>query len=297
MWVYSSPSAVVTTQPGQFHISDVSDPWRPGEARPVELLTGLDAHDIIFSEDGDRAYAAALTHTLVLDTSDPGDPKVIGRIFDATVNIHHEAHPYTTVDPTTGIEHTFLLVVDEFAGAAGNEICPGGGVHVYDITGHLERAPVKVGLYYVPETGPVDGAGNATAGIDRCTAHVLQIHPDEGIATIAWYALGTRVLDLTGLVGVSAGLDEGSGSMGAGIREIGYAHFYDSDTWATKTNRIEDGAFHVFAADTHRHLDVFHVDITEAETTGTSGVWLTPSEAELELADQYGVDTYTCQLY
>lgn len=130
MWVYSSPSAVVTTQPGQLHVADVSDPWNPGGAQPIELLTGLDAHDIIFSEDGDRAYAAALTHTLVLDTSDPGDPQVIGRILDATVNIHHEAHPYTTVDETTGIEHTFLLVVDEFAGAAGNEVCPGGGVHV-----------------------------------------------------------------------------------------------------------------------------------------------------------------------
>lgn len=81
-----------------------------------------------------------------------------------------------------------------------------GIAHVYDVTGHLERSPVKVGAYLAPETGPVEGAGQGTAGTDRCTAHVIQIHDDEGLALIAWYALGTRVLDLSGLLGVSAGL-------------------------------------------------------------------------------------------
>lgn len=198
-WVYSSPSALVSDRLGEFHIADVTDPWNPGEPVAVPLDTGLDAHDIIFSADGRRAYVAALTHTLVVDTTDPGRPEVIGRILDPTITIHHEAHPFTTVDALTGIEHTFLLIVDEFAGAAGNEVCPGGGIHVYDITGHLERMPVKVGAFFAPEVGPVEGAGQGAAGLDRCTAHVLQIHPDRGIATVAWYALGTRVLDLSGL--------------------------------------------------------------------------------------------------
>jgi hypothetical protein len=294
-YVYSSPAALVTDRPGEFHVSDISDPWDPAGAAPVPLLTGLDAHDIVFDGTGDRAYVAALTHTLVVDTSDPSDPEVIGRILDPAITIHHEAHPYTTVDGTTGIEHTFLLIVDEFAGAAGNEICPGGGIHVYDITGHLERAPVKVGAFFVPETGPADGAGQGVAGTDRCTAHVMQIHPDEGIATVAWYALGTRVLDLTGLVGVSAGLDEGAGSQGIGIREIAYAHFDDGDVWATKTNRIEDGSFYVYAADTARMLDVFHVDL-DADTAAAAGTWLTAEESLTDLPAADGTTSVTCLL-
>ncbi|HEX2030971.1 MAG TPA: hypothetical protein VHL78_06180 [Actinomycetota bacterium] len=261
-WVYSSPADLPGTPPGDFHISDVTDPWNPVEPRAVPLLTGLDAHDIMFSEDGTRAYVGALTHSLIVDTTDPGNPQIIGRIIDPTVNIHHEAHAYTTVDELTGREHSFLLVVDEFAGAAGNEVCPGGGIHVYDITGGLERTPVKVGLFFVPEVGPVEGAGQGAAGLDRCTAHVMEIYPEHGIATIAWYALGTRVLDLSGLVGLSAGVTEEMGSLGAGIREVAYAHFDDGDVWATKTNRIEeDGTFYVYAADTARMLDVFHVDL------------------------------------
>ncbi|MFN2591032.1 MAG: hypothetical protein ABR518_09720, partial [Actinomycetota bacterium] len=117
-----------------------------------------------------------------------------------------------------------------------------------------------------PEVGPVEGAGQGAAGLDRCTAHVMKIYPEQGLATIAWYALGTRVLDLSGLVGLSAGVTEEMGSLGTGIREVAYAHFDDGDVWATKTNRIsEDGTFYVYAADTARMLDVFHVDLS-AET-------------------------------
>lgn len=273
-YIYSSPAAVVTDTLGEVHIADISDPENPGQPQTLELLTGLDAHDIIFSDDGTRAYVAALTHSLVLDTTDPGDPQIIGRILDPSINIHHEAHPYTTEDPLTGQEHTFLLIVDEFAGAVGNEICPGGGVHVYDITGDREKTPLKVGAFFAPQTGLAEGAGQGFAGTVRCTAHVMQVHPDEGIATIAWYGLGTRVLDLTGLVGISAGVDETVGSLGLGIREVAYAHFDDGDVWATKTNRIEDGAFYVYAADTARMLDIFHVDLT-APTSDDPGSWLT----------------------
>ena len=271
-WVYSSPGALVNAQ-GAFHVSDVTDPEKPGPAVTVPLVTGLDAHDIIFGEGGNRAYVAALSHTVIMDTTNPGKPVAIGRILDPTVNIHHEAHPYTTVDELTGIRHTFLLLSDEFAGASGNEVCPGGGIHVYDITGHLERAPVKVGLYLMPHVGRAEGAPQGTAGLRRCTAHVMQMHPEHDIATVAWYAAGTRVLDLSGILGASAGVTEQTGSQGAGIKEIGYARFNDGDVWATKTNRIEDdGTFYLYSADTARMLDVFHVDLRRKP----AGVSLSP---------------------
>lgn len=281
-WIYSSPSALIQAGTGQIDVTDVSDPENPVTQEPLELVTGADSHDITFNAEGTRAYSAALTHTLVIDTTDPGEPEVIGRIVDPGVNIHHQADPVTITDETTGVEHDFLIVTDEIAGAAGNQVCPGGGLHVYDITGHLERAPVKVGAWFAPEAGPVEGAGQGVAGLDRCTAHVLEIHPDEQVMTIAWYALGTRVLDLSGLVGLAAGASEEMGSLGAGMREIGYLHFDDSDVWAVKTPRIDaDGSFVAYAADTHRMLDViaFHGDAPESDDGGR---WMSPEQAHVE---------------
>jgi hypothetical protein len=284
-WVYSSPAAL-THAPGEIDIADITDPWNPVVAEPLSLLTGLDSHDILFNDDGTRAYSAALTHTLVIDTTEPGEPKVIGRIFDPAINIHHEAHPYTTVDALTGQEHTFLVISDELAGAAGNEVCPGGGLHVYDITGPLEQAPVKVGAWFIPEARPADGAGQGSAGLDRCSAHVLQFHPEHDILVAAWYARGTRVIDLSGLVGVAAGVTQETGTVGVGMREIGYGHFDDGDVWAAKTNRIaEDGSFYIFAADTARMLDVWRFTPGGETSAETAGAWLSPQEA---LAAKHG---------
>ena len=60
-------------------------------------------------------------------------------------------------------------------------------------------------------------------------------------------------------------------NVGAGMKEIGYFYFPNSDTWSVKTNRIEeDGTFYVYAADTARMLDVFHVDLGDAPAAGTA---------------------------
>ena len=45
---------------------------------------------------------------------------------------------------------------------------------------------------------------------------------EHDLALVSWYALGTRVLDLSGLVGLSAGVSEEMGSQGFGIREVAY---------------------------------------------------------------------------
>jgi hypothetical protein len=288
-WIYSSPAAL-THAPGQIDITNVTDPWHPVTVDPLELVTGLDSHDMSFNADGTRVYSAALTHTLVIDTTDPGEPEIIGRIFDPAVNIHHEAQTVTLDDPLAG-ERTFLLLGDEITGAAGNEVCPGGGIHVYDITGDLERSPVKVGAWFMPEAGPVPGAGQGAGGTTRCTAHVMQVHEDEGLLIVAWYAAGMRVLDLAGLVGVSAGVQAGQ-SLGTGMKEIAWGHFDDSDVWAAKTNRIaEDGSFYAYAIDTNRMLDIWAFT-PDAESTAERGSWLTPAQA-LDRATSAGATTQT----
>jgi hypothetical protein len=258
--------------PSAIEIIDLSSIRHPVILKELPLSTGVESHDITFSTDGKRAYAAALTHTLILDTTDPADPKIIGRIIDPAVNIHHQADPITLDDPVLG-ESTFLVVTDETNGAAGNGFCPGGGLHVYDVTGELERTPVKVGFWAIPEVRP------ALSKALRCTSHVLRFYPERKLMTIAWYSAGVRVVDVSGLAGVSAGALAQAGNVGPGMREIGYYALPDSDTWSAKTNRVEaDGSFYLYGNDVERGLDVYRFDAS-MPVSPFPGTWLTPSQA------------------
>ncbi|HEX2025538.1 MAG TPA: hypothetical protein VHH92_03990, partial [Actinomycetota bacterium] len=281
-YLYNSNSDIGRVAPAGIEVFDISDFSNPRKVYTLPLISGLDSHDITFNEDGTRAYSAAITHTLVLDTTNLAQPSIIGRIVDPAINIHHQSDPVTLTDPTTGLPSTFLVVTDELAGAAGNAVCPGGGLHVYDITGHLERAPVKVGAWFMPDVR-FTGTGNLT-----CTSHVLRMYPEEKVMTIAWYNAGVRVVDISGLVGLSAGVDETAGNVGVGMRELGYAYFPNSDTWSVKTNRIEpDGSFYLYGNDLNRGLDIYRFD-AGAAATADGGSWLTPDQA-LARAQALGV--------
>jgi hypothetical protein len=89
-----------------------------------------------------------------------------------------------------------------------------------------------------------------------------------------------RIVDISAIAGLSAGVQAGQ-SLGQGMREIGYGHFDNSDTWAAKTNRIdEDGSFYVYGIDTARELDVWKFTSDEADPyEDQAGHWLTPAEA------------------
>jgi hypothetical protein len=279
-YLYNSNSDLVTTG-AAIEIFDIRDPANPRKVRDLPLTTGLESHDITFNADGTRAYSAALTHTLVIDTTDIENPVIIGRIIDPAVNIHHQSDPVTITDPILGTR-TFLLVEDEFAGAAGNGFCPGGGVHVYDITGSLERTPVKVGLWEMPETRPaVDNL--------RCTAHVFRIYPEQGLMTMAWYDAGVRVIDLSALVGVSLGTSL-TGEVGMGMREVGHYTMDNADTWAAKVAKFEpNGSFYVFGNDINRGMDVYYYDSGKPKKPAAQGgKWKSPAQAEAD-AQQRGL--------
>jgi hypothetical protein len=171
-------------------------------------------------------------------------------------------------DITIG-DRQFLIAEDEFAGAAGGPVCPSGGVHVYDITGDKVASPEKVGYWNIDEVRPTTDPANT------CTAHVFQLHEQAQVMTIAYYNGGVRVVDISGLDGISLGANNPAG----GMKEIGYYRVENADTWSAKTNRVKRGEpFYVYGNDINRGLDVYRFD-WEAEESANRGQWLTPAQA------------------
>jgi hypothetical protein len=253
-YLYNSNSDLITSTRPTITIYDVSQPEQPRKVQdfPIPFVPtslGSESHDITFNADGSRAYSAALSQTLVLDTTDPENPTQVGQIVDPAINVAHQADP-VTLTREDGSERDILVVTDERAGAAASVECPGGGLHVYDITGDPERRPAKLGTWFIPAATVQDGA--------TCTSHVLRIYPDQEMLTIAWYAQGVRVLDISGLADLAgSALAVGIGD-GAGMREVGHYVLEDSDTWSFKTNRIAaDGSFYGYGNDLVRGFDVY----------------------------------------
>ncbi|HSE10657.1 MAG TPA: hypothetical protein VLB29_18480 [Nocardioidaceae bacterium] len=253
-YLYNSNSDLITSTSPTITIYDISQPEQPRKVQDfplpfVPLSLGSESHDITFNQDGTRAYSAALSQTLVLDTTDPENPVQVSQILDPTINVAHQADP-VTLTREDGTEREVLVVTDERAGAAASAECPGGGLHIYDITGDLEQEPAKIGTWFIPATTVQDGA--------TCTSHVLRIYPEQEMLTIAWYAQGVRVLDISGLADFEGSpLSVGIGD-GVGMREVGNYVLDDSDTWSFKTNRIAaDGSFYGYGNDLVRGFDVY----------------------------------------
>ncbi len=256
-YLYNSNSDLLTSTSPSIVIFDILDPTAPRMVQSfripfVPTSLGSESHDITFNDDGTRAYSAALSQTLVLDTTDPEQPAIISQVVDPTVNLVHGADPIS-LKKKDGTDRELLLVSDEQAGAATGTNCPGGGVHIYDITGDLEQAPKKLGIWFIGETKP---------SAATCTAHVFRMHGPQGLFTIAWYDQGVRVVDVAGLADLpTPSVPFVTSGDGNGIREIGRYTFDDHNTWSFKTNRIAtDGSFFGFGNDLGRGLDVYTFD-------------------------------------
>jgi hypothetical protein len=269
-YLYNSNSDLMTSIRPAIEIFDISDPRNPVAAGELDLPTepglGTESHDITFDADGSRAYSAALSQGVIIDTTDPANPEIVSTFDDHTINVWHQSDPFTIRGKGRQPDREFLIVEDEFAGAAGGPVCPSGGVHVYDITGEKERSPVKVGYWNIDDVGVThDPEGT-------CTAHVFDIHERAQKMTIAFYNGGVRVVDLAGLAD------------GSGLREIGFYRTSNADSWSAKTPRIHPvtGDFHLFGNDIRRGLDVYAFD-GQGETSDTPGTWLSPKAAAASL--------------
>ncbi len=234
-------------------IIDIRNPAAPVEVQDfplpyVPLSLGSESHDITFSADGTRAYSAALSQTLVLDTTDPAAPRLVAQVLDPAVQVSHGADPLT-LTRADGTKRTFLVVSDEQAGAATGTNCPGGGLHFYDITGEREKAPQKVAAWFIAESKP------STA---TCTAHVFRMHSEQEMITVAWYDQGVRVLDLDAFADQPGSPTTVLRGSQGGIEEIGGIVFDDANTWSFKTHKIAaDGSFYGVGNDLGRGLDVY----------------------------------------
>jgi hypothetical protein len=271
--LYISESESLNPDPNALqpvYVVDLANPRKPRLAKTITLGPGDSPHDITFNAKGTRAYVAAGFGgvTFILDTTAPFEPKVVGKVADPAINFAHQA------DPTPNGK--YLLITDELAGAEGNSYCPGGGIHVWDISN--EAAPVKVGAYFIPDTfpsadpGPRPNIVGVGPKVFRCTAHVMRMSPDGKTLTMAWYSQGIQVLDLTGLPGVSVGA--GGADSGTGIKRLANWTQTGVDAWSAKM----DDRGYVFTGDTGRGMDVVKYD-PKAKRSADPGLWLTPSQA------------------
>jgi hypothetical protein len=269
-YLYNSNSDLITSVQPSVEVYDISDIRHPEVVGEVALKTlpglGTESHDIVFSQDGSRAYVAALSHGEILDTTDPANPVSISTVVDPAINVWHQMEDVTIEDPILG-ERRFLIAEDEVAGAQGTGQCPNGGVHVYDITGDLERSPVKVGMWNIDDVGLTED------GLGTCTAHVFQIHEQEKLMTIAYYNGGVRVVDLSGLVGVALGAN------GIGMKQLGWYRFADGDTWSVKAPTVSREGFYMYANDHRRGFDVYKWTPAAAGTSVSAGQWLNAKQA------------------
>jgi hypothetical protein len=177
--------------------------------------------------------------------------------------------PFTITD-ASGREREFVIAEDEFAGAVGTGQCPNGGVHVFETTGAMERNPQKVGYWNI------DTVDNTDAVDGRCTAHVFDIHEKQKVMTISFYNGGVRVVDLSGLTGISLA---GQQIQGDGMREVGSYRIEGGESWAAKTPSINpSGGFHLYSNDIERGLDIFKYTST-APASESDGRWMSPVKA------------------
>ena len=289
-YLYESNSQLYTTAADAgievFDIGNFAAPVRVAKLTlPPTPGLGAESHDVTFNESGTRAYTAALSQTAIINTEDPRNPKLVSLIVDPSINVHHQATVANLTDKTTGQKRSFLFVEDEVAGALGTGQCPNGGVHVFDVTGPLENAPVKVGYWNIDEVRETDrGITNTGTKLpfgpiemDTCTAHVFDIHEKEALMTIAYYNGGVRVVDLSGIIGVALGKN------GVGMKQLGFYRFPDSNTWAVKAPQVSRDGFYLYGNDLNRGFDVYRYAPAKAPAEAT-GQWLTPAQVSARSA-------------
>jgi hypothetical protein len=273
-YLYNSNSDLMTSFQPAIEVFDIRNFAAPRKVTELSIPTrpglGTESHDISFSKDGKRAYSAALSQGVIIDTANPAAPKVITSWLDPAINVWHQAETFSAGG------RKFVLVEDEFAGAAGGPVCPSGGFHIYEITGELEKAPKKVGYWNIDDVGPTNNPEGT------CTAHVFDIHERRQILTVAYYNGGVRVVDLSGLAG------------GEGMKQIGFYKTSNADSWSAKTPVIErNGSFFLYGNDMARGLDIYRFDATKPQSD-SGGTWLSaPAAASLPAAPRTGT-SYVC---
>ena len=124
----------------------------------VVIVGKLVAHIVVVLEVVDREQATARLPQWALHQPSVlvADERArLDRLKVADRRVEYAAaQPLTRED---GTEREVLIVTDERAGAAASAECPGGGLHLYDITGDKEKDPQKIGTWFIPAVQPQGG--------------------------------------------------------------------------------------------------------------------------------------------
>jgi uncharacterized repeat protein (TIGR01451 family) len=229
-------------------------------------------HDVEFSLDGTRAYAASENNYRIYDTTDPANPVLVSR----TPNVGSYAHGvFPDSDLELMVTNNESLALGGFF-AEGTGVCPGEGLASYDITN--EGSPAGPLGYYVPSVV------GRTPDHRACTSHFGRFAPGTRVMSIGWYIAGTRIVDW---------------SNPSNPVEVAGAVMEGTETWAAKFHK---GPY-VYAGDLGRGFDVFRWSgegpapwVTEEPEPGVAdlGIEKTASpERRVKVGDQL---TYTLEV-
>jgi hypothetical protein len=261
-------SVVYVSNPSRraMDILDVSNPARPQMIKRIAEEAGCQTspypcqviapgerewrpHDITalsMPDKGHRLYIGAIESTYILDVNDPHKVRAVSKIPNgdytasyANIYISHQADPSP--------DGRLLVVSDERGGGLLETQCPGGGLHVYDITS--EAKPKKLGVYF---------ANDKRSG--NCTAHNFRFLPDRNVVVSGWYTAGSWVIDMSGPpLDPTTEFDNSAEKPGQKTtwgRTLGYAVMTGADTWAAKSPGLTaDGRLFMFTDDMARGMD------------------------------------------
>jgi hypothetical protein len=169
---------------------DLSNPAATGQDDVTTIDVGpstIGCHDVTFFLQRKLAAAACLTESQIWDMTDPANPRIVFRIREPRINIHHST--------TFSNDGRTLVLGDELGGAAASPGCFSdqdtyGGLFFYDVTGDKTAAPDLAGTYKLPQQ----------VVSEFCTAHLFNVVPrrdDRDVLVSSWYAGATSVIDFT----------------------------------------------------------------------------------------------------
>lgn len=235
-------------------IIDYSDPRNP-VVLPAARSSAICGHDLTVDPNRpDRLYSACSSGNRwqVVDISDPANPKVLSTVVDTMISIPHQADPAP--------DSSFVVVSDERGGGVTNEFAPGGGGHVYDISGKYipgasETNPKKMGIYFAPFNGATDPVDNTTAGPwGNVTMHNFTFQAERFLMSVGWYSMGSWVVDMQEATNEAANghlYDEWDGNQFRNGPTTwgntqGHIILEGDEVWSTKWTRFDDLQFDRF---------------------------------------------------
>jgi hypothetical protein len=233
-YVYNSNSDLAGR--AEIQVWSIKNPAKPELVTSVRSLPHA-PHDISFNSDGSKIVTAAISHIDLFDTSDPEKPSLTFTTQCPGCSITHDAK-FTPDDSG--------LVIGDEGGGGSPYPCPGGALYFYQLVGGA--APVLTGVY---EPEEILLAREGQSGPGACTSHVFGFNKDGSKVAISWYSAGTRLLDVSAMMGAAVGeADTG------GVAEIGYFMPDGGTSWSSKFYKSDK---YIFSNDTNRGFDVFEV--------------------------------------